>query len=261
MAETKRSPHSIEAIACGTLTALELTQTQAKEGKQPKPYLKAEISACGSKLKVTVFGTKKNPSLPVTLHEQLGIGMKVSARGNIEEQVSEDQRLFRGLRPFGISQADAHDEEKLVYHIAGFLGRLERTGAGELVAPITCVRQYEKDGVPVDQESTLRVAPPEAMLKELYEKCPVGTLVRVRGDIINKSTMKFDRFGVPEGPGEYVSRLDVALLEVWDVQREMWNPLTASGAAAPAQPQQPNQPAQPAAPQQTQFHDDDDVPF
>lgn len=126
MAE-KRSPHSIEAIAVGTLVALELKTTKPKEeGKKAFTFLQAEIAAAGSKLRVTVWPSQKRPSLPQDLSEQLAIGQKVSARGSLEEQVGEDQRLYRGLRAWTVAPSDAHDEDKLVYHVAGHMGRLRR---------------------------------------------------------------------------------------------------------------------------------------
>jgi len=259
----KRSPHDVQAIAVGALTAVTLEQTKPKdEGKKPIAYLKAEIAAAGSKLRVTVFGSKKQPSLPQDLAAKLAVGMKVSARGSLEEQVGQDQRLYRSMRAWTISEADAHDQDKLVYHIAGHMGRLEKTAANELVVPITCVRQYEKDGAKVDQESTMRVCPPEAMTALLYQKVAVGRVIRSRGDIVAKT--QIDRFGLPTG--DFISRLDVAVLEVWDDQQEIWTRLDAAAAIPPAAGPNPvtPPPAQPgpASPNPgAQFHDDDDVPF
>ena len=260
MAETqKRNPHSMDAIAVGTLVSLSLEQTKPKEGKAPKTYLKGEISAAGSKLRFTIWGSQKKPTLPQDLHTQFAEGQKVSLRGNLEEQVTEDSKLFRGLRAWGLSAADAHEEAKLVYHIAGHLGRLEKTGAGDLVAPITYVRQYEQNGAKVDQESVLRVSPSEELMTVLYNTVRVGQVVRARGDVIAKMT--FDRFGLPAG--EFINRLDVALLEVWDDQREIWTPLKAGAQPAGASPAATPAPAtpQPRQPAPGPTDDDDDIPF
>lgn len=258
MAETqKRNPHSMDAIAVGTLVSLDLEQTKPKEGKQQRTYLKGEIAAAGSKIRFTIWPSSKKPTLPQDLHGQFGTGQKVSARGNLEEQVNEDGKLFRGLRAWGLSAADAHEEDKLVYHIAGHLGRLEKTGAGELVAPITYVRQYEQNGAMVDQESTLRVCPPEQLMSLLYNTVRVGQVVRARGDIVAK--MNFDRFGLPSG--EFINRLEVALLEVWDEQKETWNPLKA-GAPTPTDTAPVAPASQPSRTiQLSATIDEDDVPF
>jgi hypothetical protein len=269
MADQKpRNVHELQAHAVGTLTAISLETTKPKEGstRPPSQYLKAEISACGSKLRVTVFGSKRRPNLPQELMAQLGSGQKVSAFGSLEEQVSQDQRLYRSLRAWGMGPAEAYLEEKLVYHIAGNLGRLEKTSAGDLVVPVICVDSYERDGATVDTEKILRVSPSQADIEALYKNLTVGRTIRSRGDIIAK--INADRFGLPVPGQEFISRLDVALLEVWEPQVETWKPLSAVAKAtgAPGQPPQP--PAhssttpspQPPAPNPN-FHDDDDVPF
>lgn len=233
MAETKRSPHSLEAIAVGTVVSIELKEIKPKDTSKPAFHiLRAEISAAGSKIRTEVWPSKRKPSLPQDLMEQLGQGMKVSARGALEEQIGEDQRLYRSMRAWTISQAEAHEEPKLVYHIAGMMGRLEKTGAGEHVVPITCVRTFGEGDQKRDDEKTLRVCPPTAMVEALYVKAkiPVGTIIRARGDIIAKT--EFDRFGLPSG--EFVNRLDVALLEVWDAQKELWMRLDEVLLTAPA---------------------------
>ncbi|HYF77360.1 MAG TPA: hypothetical protein VD973_09525 [Symbiobacteriaceae bacterium] len=273
MADQKpRNVHELQTSAVGVLTAMSLETTKLKEGstRPASQYLKAEISACGSKLRVTVFGSKKRPNLPQELNAQLAVGQKVSARGSLEEQVGQDQRLYRGLRAWAIGPAESYEEEKLVYHIAGNMGRLEKTGAGELVVPIICVESYEKDGAPVETEKTLRVSPSESDLKMLYEKLTVGRTIRARGDIIAKTNV--DRFGLPVPGQEFISRLGVALLEVWDPQVETWRPLSTvtKAAGAPGQPTQaatnaptsvPQAQPTPAVPQPTAVHDDDNVPF
>lgn len=266
MAEQKRNPHELQAHAVGTLTSWELKEIKPKDTSKPAfNIIRAEISAGGSKLRTELWPSKRKPSLVNDTFPQFAEGQKVAARGSLEEQVGQDQRLYRSLRAWIIAPAEAHEEDRLVYHIAGQLGRLEMTAANEYVAPITCVRQYDKGGTPVDQESTLRVCPDKPLLEQLYKTVRPGQTVRARGDILNR--MQFDRFGLPDPNTPMVSKLAVSLLEVWQEQQELWIPLNQVPAPAGGQ-QPPQQPAaqpvsqpQPGPATEPNFHDDDDVPF
>lgn len=82
-------------------------------------------------------------------------------------------------------------------------------------------------------------------------------MIRARGDIINKT--QIDRFGLPSG--EFVSQLDVALLELWDDQKEIWLPLKAGTPLPPAEPARPSATGPGPATVPTPPADDDDIPF
>lgn len=230
-------PYSNRAIAVGVLDTMEIIEGEARESGRKFQYLQCEVKAVDSKIRVNLWPTQKKQTIHLDTQKQFQVGDRVSVNGILEEQVSEEQRLFRGIRAFGIGPGDGDREDRLVYHVAGHLGDLEKTGDDQYVVPITIVRAYkDAQGEDQEKEDTIRVHPPTDWLKPLYEQVPKGALVRARGDIVNQ--IHIDRYGVVDG---FRAELTVALLEAWDESTKLWK--VFKSAAAPAQKQQ--QPQQP----------------
>ncbi|MDP2662872.1 MAG: hypothetical protein Q8R28_19325 [Dehalococcoidia bacterium] len=269
-------PYNNRAIAVGVLDTMEMIEGEAKESGRKYQYLQCEVKATDSRIRVNLWPTQKKPSVHLDTQKQIQKGDQVSINGILEEQVSEEGRLFRGIRAFGIGPADSGDrEDRLVYHVAGHLGDLEKTSDDQYVVPITIVRAYkDAQGEDQEKEDTIRVHPPTDWLQPLYEQFPKGTVIRSRGDIVNQ--MEIDRYGVVSG---FKAELTVALLEVWDENTKLWKPfrsaataqkqLTQQSPAAPAaRPPAANRPvagvgaAKPPQPTPAgQPRDDEDVPF
>ncbi|GEM_PF-3549067 len=251
MADNNKLPYSNRAIAVGTLATLEMIEGEAKESGRKFQYLQGEVQVGDDKIRFTLWPSQKRPSIHLDTQKQFQVGDRVSVNGTLEEQVSQDERLFRGIRAFGVGAADSADrEDRLVYHVAGHLGELEKTADEQYVIPITIVRQYkDAQGEDQEREDTIRVHPPTDWLKPIYEKVSKGALVRARGDIINQ--ISIDRYGVASG---FKAELTVVLFEVYDEATKLWRVfLQGNAPAAAAQtpkavaPQQPSAPAKPPA--------------
>lgn len=277
MADENKLPYNNRAHAVGILETFEM-KTGEKNDRSFK-FLQGEIKVGDDKVRFSVWGTRKRPTLPDEYYAKFSKGKAVSVTGTLEEQVNDEQRLYRGIRAWGMDEAVVGEEMRLVYHVAGHLGDLEKTGDGEYVVPLTIVRQVTNDKQETtDKEDTVRVHPTREQLEAIFKthKIIKGTLVRARGDIINRGEV--DRYGVIQG---FKSQLTVAFLEKYDEQAKVWSKVPGTDAPAPtgAAPTAPPQPpreapaatgaapaaAPPAAaPQRAglpKAQQDDDVPF
>lgn len=254
-----RGIYANQATVVGQLLKMEIKsfdRKKPKPGENPKfELLEAEIGAAGSKIRVTVMPTKKDPQKHQNLYKSFPAGTKVQARGAIQEQVNEQGKIFRGMQAFGLEIASDSETEKLVYYLAGHLGHPEKTGDGQVVVPVTVVNKYTNAaGEEQQREETVRIQPDDQTLATLYQKVSAGRIIQSRGHMLNK--INFDEFGVPDG---YQSALTVAKLEVRDEENAMW--LVVSDTLPSSLPSGQAPPPARAAAQTPNFNDDDDVPF
>lgn len=259
-----RDVYANQATVVGTVLSMNIKTGDVKNPKPGKPakweMLEAELSSCGSRLKVSVWPTKKDPQKHRNIHGTIPAGTKVIARGALQEQISEQGRIFRQIGAFVFEPTSEHEAEKLVYYAAGHLGHPVKTSANGkeiIVAPMTIVNKFTNAGSEEQQrEETIHIHPEPAVLETLYKKVSPGRIIQTRGYIVNQ--VNFDEFGVPEG---YKSELTVAKLEVRDEQNAMWlvvsEGMPATVASAPPSPKTLE-----GKPQgELTFNDDDDVPF
>lgn len=255
---TTRDVYANQATIVGDVLSMNIKTGDKKNprpGDNPKwEMLEAEIGACGSKIKVAVWPTKKDQQKHQTLYRSIQAGAKVLVRGTLQEQVSEQGRIFRQVQAFVFEAAGAHEQDKLVYYVGGHLGHPVKTSADGkeiVVSPVTVVRKFEVNGEERQEESTLHIHPDDAMLKTLYEKVSPGRIIQARGYIVNK--ISFDEFGAPDG---YKTELTVAKLEVRDEQNAMWL-VVSDGMPASLSTSNPPPPTglQPTPPK------DKDIPF
>lgn len=255
---TTRDVYANQATVVGEVLSMNIKtgdKKSPKPGENPKwEMLEAEISSCGSKIKVSVWPTKKKPQFHQELYRSIPAGKKVLVRGPLQEQVNDQGRIFRQIGAFVFELAPEHEPEKAVYYAAGHLGRptkIAADGREAIVAPLTIVNKFTNAaGEEQQREETIHIHPDAQMVETLYKKVSAGRIIQSRGRIVNQ--VNFDEFGVPEG---YRSELTVVKLEVRDEQNAMWlvvsdgMPTTVAAAPPPAQtikPQAPNQ---------------DDIPF
>lgn len=252
------SVYANQATVVGAIMKMEIKSFDRKNpqpGQSPKfELLEMEVGAQGSKIKLSVMPTRKDPNKHRGYYDRFKIGQQVMAKGSLTEQVSEQGRIFRQIQAWSVDGAAESEPQKLVYYAAGHLGHPEKTMADAkeiIVVPLTIVNKYQVNGEDREREETLHIHPDEKTLEQLYSKVSPGRLIQVRGYIINKAS--FDEFGAPDG---YASELTAAKIEVRDEAAAMWLPL---GAITEATTQAP-----PVAGQvqgNKPVNDDDDVPF
>lgn len=257
MSTAARDVYANQATVVGEVLSMSIKtgdKKNPKPGENPKwEMLEAEIQACGSKIKVAVWPTKRDQQKHQNIHRTIPAGKKIIARGAMQEQISDQGRIFRQIQAFVFELAPDHEPEKLVYYAAGHLGHPVKTSANGkeiIVAPLTIVRKFDVNGEERQEESTIHIHPDEAMLKTLYSKVSAGRIIQSRGYIVNQ--VNFDQFGVPDG---YKSELTVAKLEVRDEPNSMWLVVSDTMPAAVGATPPPAQEIKPQAPPP------DDVPF